>query len=137
MSSLVPNWEALRQQCALYNDAAQGSCTSTLLQFLSAPAALLHHWLAGPLALGVGGARPLPCKLRLNHLGPQNWLVQLLRGLAPALYCMRHSARSIINIFEYKNINIEIFHTTRPNSGIENIYNFVVYKQITKRTNIF
>ena len=89
------------------------------------PAALLHHWLAGPLALGVGGARPLPCKLRLNHLGPQNWLVQLLRGLAPALYCMRHSARSIINIFEYKNINIEIFYTTRPRD--ENIYNFVVY----------
>ena len=39
--------------------------------FLSAP--LLHHRLAGPLALGGAGARPLPCKLRVaeHHLRPK------------------------------------------------------------------
>ena len=38
-----------------------------LLQFFvgPVPAPLLHHRLAGPLALGGAGARPLPCKLRV------------------------------------------------------------------------
>ena len=57
------------------NHAAQRACecgpSTRCCSFLSAP--LLHHRLAGPLALGGAGARPLPCKLRVaeHHLGPK------------------------------------------------------------------
>ena len=71
-------------QCKHNHAAKQGACTSTLLQFFVGTVAppLLHHRLAGPLALGGAGARPLPCKLRVaqSTSGPKTGSYSYLVG---------------------------------------------------------
>ena len=106
-------------QCRHNYAAKQGACTSTLLQFFVGTVAppLLHHRLAGPLALGGAGARPLPCKLRVaqSTSGPKTGSYSYLVGWpVHFIACVIPQGASPRHIW-----NNHFLHFTQPNNEID------------------